>query len=150
MSTEKQRLDYLWSLYPCTFRHNVGQAWAGGKEFKNEKGETVIIGPQRVRYGLERGAADLIGYTSTIITPEMVGQKVAIFTSIEDKSEKDRISLEQIIWLLRTKIDGCISEVYKEGVKLSIDEIMELPRRDKDLRKEKIVERLYDKIAVFK
>ena len=130
MSSEKSRLDYLWTIYKTTFRNNVGQAWAGEKRDKP------------VRYGLEKGSADLIGYTSVVITPEMVGQKVAIFTSIEDKSEKDRISLEQIIWTLRTKIDGCISEVYKEGVKLSIDEIMALPKRNKSERQDKIIGRL--------
>jgi len=151
---EKKRLDYLWTLYPTTFRNNVGSAWAGGQDFRAtkdgvfpvRKGDLIIKNPGKVNYGLERGSADLIGYTIIEVTPEMVGSKVAVFTSVEDKSEKDKISLEQIIWLLRLRLDGAISEVFKEGIKLTLDQILKLPRRDHDKAKEGIIQRLCEKI----
>lgn len=154
--SEKARLEALWELYPTCFRHDVGSAYAGGHEFvakKNgmipvKKGDRVIKNPSRIRYGLEKGAGDLIGWTEKVITEEMVGQKIAIFTSIEDKSDTDRIGLEQIIWLLNLRLAGAIAEVYKEGEKLSLDDIMNLPRRkNKDqARLEKIIGRLYDRL----
>ena len=38
---------------------------------------------------------DLAGWTSAIVTPEMVGQRVAIFTGEEVKAGKDRLSKGQ-------------------------------------------------------
>jgi hypothetical protein len=38
-------------------------------------------------YGLPNGSADLVGWTSVTITPEMVGQTVAVFASVEVKPE---------------------------------------------------------------
>jgi hypothetical protein len=46
-----------------------------------------------------RGSADLIGYRTITITPEMVGQQVAVFTSIEVKTPTGRIRPEQQQWL---------------------------------------------------
>jgi hypothetical protein len=38
---------------------------------------------------------DLAGWTSVIVTPDMIGQKVAIFTGEEVKAGKDRLSKGQ-------------------------------------------------------
>lgn len=40
---------------------------------------------QLVRYGLCPGSSDLIGFRTITITPDMVGQRVAIFTAVEVK-----------------------------------------------------------------
>jgi hypothetical protein len=42
-----------------------------------------------------KGSADLIGYRTITITPDMVGQQVAVFTSIEVKTPTGRIRPEQ-------------------------------------------------------
>ncbi len=50
-------------------------------------------GAGRVAYGVTPpggGGSDLIGWVSKVITPNMVGQRVAIFTAIEVKSETGR------------------------------------------------------------
>ena len=39
-------------------------------------------------------SSDLIGWTEVVITPEMVGKKVAIFTAIEVKPETFKIKAE--------------------------------------------------------
>lgn len=56
--------------------------------FRNSVGLFTIIekGKKRVvSVGLGTGSSDLIGYTTKTITPDMVGNKVAIFTAIEVK-----------------------------------------------------------------
>ena len=44
-----------------------------------------------VRFGLCTGSGDLIGFNVVEVTPEMVGSKVAIFTSCEVKAEGKKI-----------------------------------------------------------
>jgi hypothetical protein len=52
-----------------------------------------------VTFGLAKGSADLIGWRSITVTPDMVGSKLAIFTSIEVKTPTGRVRPEQQAWL---------------------------------------------------
>jgi hypothetical protein len=52
-----------------------------------------------VTFGLARGSADLIGWRTVTVTPDMVGQQLAVFTSIEVKTPTGRIRPEQQAWL---------------------------------------------------
>ena len=52
-----------------------------------------------VTFGLARGSADLIGWRTVTITPDMIGQRLAVFTSIEVKTPTGRIRPEQQAWL---------------------------------------------------
>ena len=66
------------------FRNNRGRAWMG--KLIGQVGSTVTLAqPRHVEFGLVDGASDLIGLTAITITPEMVGQRVAIFTAGEVK-----------------------------------------------------------------
>ena len=76
------------------FRNNVGAAWLG-KVQHNFDGSVTIHNPQRVVYGLGKGTSDLIGLRSVVITPEMVGQRVAIFAAVEVKRRGKRGTPEQ-------------------------------------------------------
>ena len=52
-----------------------------------------------VTFGLARGSADLIGWRTITVTPDMVGQQLAVFTSIEVKTPTGRVSPQQQAWL---------------------------------------------------
>lgn len=52
-----------------------------------------------VRFGLCPGSSDLIGYTTVEITPDMVGQRVAVFTAVEVKSATGRPTPQQLAFL---------------------------------------------------
>ena len=67
--------------------------------WRNQVGVAVYPGGQKVPYGLCRGASDLIGIRSLVITPEHVGTTVGQFTAIEVKSAKGRLSPEQMLFL---------------------------------------------------
>ena len=49
-------------------------------------------------FGLARGSADLIGWQTLTITPDMVGQRIAQFLSVEVKSATGRVRPEQEAW----------------------------------------------------
>lgn len=85
------------------FRNNVGKCWTGKSIVINARrqiwvnpGDVVIQDGRFFHAGLCVGSSDLIGLKSVTITPEMIGQKVAIFTTIEVKTETGRTSKEQI------------------------------------------------------
>ena len=93
-------------------------------------------------FGLSPGSSDEIGWKEKIITPDMVGQKVAIFQAIEIKTLTDKISYEQIIFYLNVRYAGGLAQVYTEDRFLTHEEIMNFPRR-----KEKLVDKIqYEKI----
>jgi len=88
------------------FRNNVGKGWMGESigPFKEErkitvyKGDVIIRHARRLRAGLFVGSADILGAVSIIITPEMVGQKIALPLSMEVKTTTGRMSRPQKLW----------------------------------------------------
>jgi len=65
------------------FRANVGVAWAGKAV---RKGRFTVIADARPFHGMPEGFPDLVGWTAVTITPDMVGQRVAVFTAEEVKA----------------------------------------------------------------
>ncbi len=65
--------------------------------FRNQVGCVESDG-RWIRYGLTPGSADLIGWQSVTVTNEMVGRKLAVFTSIEVKGQHGRLTPEQDNW----------------------------------------------------
>jgi hypothetical protein len=137
---ESERLEELWLKHPNTFRLDAGTAWVGGQEYKQGK-DLFIKNPRRIAYGLE-GAGDRIGWTEQIIG----GQKVAVFTSIEDKSATDRIDVGQLIFMLNVIRAGGIAKVYRECQELTISETLDLPRRKDKKNRGAILERLIEEV----
>ena len=63
--------------------------------FRNNVGCIEGKDGRRVTFGLCKGSSDLIGFKAVTITPDMVGQSIAVFTAIEVKTPTGRISPEQ-------------------------------------------------------
>ena len=66
-----------------------------------------------VQFGLARGSADLIGWRTVVVTPEMVGQRLAVFTSIEVKTPTGRLTPQQQHWLGAVRAAGGIAGVAR-------------------------------------
>lgn len=66
-----------------------------------------------VTFGLAKGSADLIGWRTITITPDMVGRQVAVFTSIEVKTPTGRIRPEQQAWLSTVQQSGGIAGIAR-------------------------------------
>ena len=81
--------------------------------FRNNTGTLRDQNGRPVQFGLCKGSADLIGWTTRTITPDMVGQQVAVFTSIEVKSSTGRLRPEQRQWLEAVQAAGGIAGVAR-------------------------------------
>jgi hypothetical protein len=75
------------------FRCNAGQAWIGKTLHRDAR--AITIGDPRPFHGMPPGTSDLIGWHSVTVTPEMVGQRVALFLAIETKAARGRATAEQ-------------------------------------------------------
>lgn len=89
-------------------------------------GTGVVIYARKYPVGLCVGSGDEIGWTEKIITPDMVGNKIAVFTSVERKAYGDKMDDEQIKWFTRVKEAGGIAEVYKENKDGAIERMSEI------------------------
>lgn len=90
-------------------RNNVGEAWLGPWK-KLADGSVLITKPRRVRYGVGNpGGGDLIGWKRVTITPDMVGQRIAQFVSIELKGPNGTEHPEQLQWAAAVESMGGIS-----------------------------------------
>jgi hypothetical protein len=82
--------------------------------FRNQVGQLPDPRTGRpVQFGLARGSADLIGWRTITITPDMVGRQVAVFTSIEVKTPTGRIRPEQQAWLSTVQQSGGIAGIAR-------------------------------------
>lgn len=91
------------------FRANSGKAWlsGGGAPRRLVDGSVVLPAARPVALGLAlangspvAGQADLIGWRTITVTPEMVGRRLAVFLSVECKRDKGgRTSADQAHWL---------------------------------------------------
>ncbi len=86
------------------FRVNSGKAWLGsGPPRRLTDGSVVIPGARPIALGLALangdpvvGQSDLIGWRTIIVTPDMVGCRLAVVTAIEVKRESGgRTSADQ-------------------------------------------------------
>lgn len=82
--------------------------------FRNQVGQLPDPRTGRpVQFGLARGSADLIGWRTVVVTPEMVGQRIAVFTSIEVKTATGRLAPTQHSWMHAVRAAGGIAGVAR-------------------------------------
>jgi hypothetical protein len=113
------------------FRQNVGKTWIGKsvKIFKPayhflNPGDVIIRQARRFHAGFE-GQSDLGGWHSIIVTPEMVGRKLAIYAAIEVKTKTGRLKKAQKRFLDLVRAAGGIAGVARspEEAEELLDEI---------------------------
>lgn len=81
----------------CTiFRVNVGTGWVSAqKPIKHPDGAVTLIDARPLSSGLPPGFHDLLGIQRRVITPDMVGQEIGQFFTIETKTKTGRVSAVQ-------------------------------------------------------
>lgn len=82
--------------------------------FRNQVGQLPDPRTGRpVQFGLARGSSDLIGWRTVTVTPDMVGTRLAVFTSIEVKTPTGRLTPQQHAWLGTVRGAGGIAGVAR-------------------------------------
>ena len=93
--------------------------------FRNNTGTLRDQHGRPVQFGLCKGSADLIGWRTVTVTPDMVGAQVAVFLSIEVKTPTGRLRPEQQQWLDAVQAAGGIA-----GVARSVEDAQRLTMAD--------------------
>ncbi len=78
-----------------------------------------VPGANYMRFGLTKGGADVIGWKTVEITPEMVGKKIAVFTALEIKTATGKASSKQENFIERVQASGGIAGVAKTIIEAS-------------------------------
>lgn len=103
------------------FRNNVGLGWIGhpvihikeNKSVNLKKGDVVVRNARALHAGLCEGSSDAIGLTPILITQEMVGKKIAVFTAVESKTGKGKLSkIQQDFINMVIALGGIAGAVY--------------------------------------
>lgn len=86
----------------------------GARLFRNNVGRWRTDDGRWVAYGLCVGSSDVIGWTSVVVTPEMVGRTLAVFTAFECKVGRRVTTTEQGAFLSAVKAQGGIAAVVRQ------------------------------------
>ncbi len=109
------------------WRRNVGQGWIGNaKKYTAREVVTVNPGDVLIRnarpfHNGEAGQYDTYGFISIVITPEMVGTRIAQVVEAEAKQGTGRQSPEQVAWGEFVRASG-----GRAGVVRSLDDLAKL------------------------
>lgn len=90
----------------------------GSRLWRNNVGTLMDRYGHRVTYGLCIGSSDLIGYTVRVVTPEMVGSKIAVFTAIEAKAARGVATDRQVEFVRSVNVDGGIAQIVRSPEEL--------------------------------
>lgn len=80
--------------------------------FRNNTGALKDQQGRLVRYGLCKGSSDLIGWRTVTVTPDMVGQQLAVFAAVEVK-DRGAPTPEQLHFIAQVKAAGGLAGVAR-------------------------------------
>ena len=81
--------------------------------WRNNTGAMADQQGRFVRFGLCKGSSDLIGLRSVVVSPEMVGQRLAQFVALEIKTARGLVSPEQRAFLELVEQLGGVAAVCR-------------------------------------
>jgi hypothetical protein len=100
------------------FRNNTGQGWQG--QTQRDGAKLIITNPRPLMAGLHKGSSDLIGWKTVEITPDMIGQHVAVFCAVEVKTGSGRTTAEQEQFLQAVRDAGGIGVVMRDESQVAL------------------------------
>jgi hypothetical protein len=94
------------------FRNHVAEGWTG-EAVRQEDGLVLLRNARRGRFGLCPGSTDLIGWRTIVVTPDLIGQRIAAFLAVEVKSATGRPSDGQRLFVEAVRAAGGLAGVAK-------------------------------------
>lgn len=117
------------------FRNNTGVGWQGIPYWPSsrqqvwvDKGDLVLKNARALHAGIGTGGCDLIGWTTVVVTADMVGKPMAVMTAVEGKLGRLQATAEQQNFINTLNAAGGIaliardSEDYRRRVAGNMDE----------------------------
>lgn len=103
------------------FRNNIGFAVVGVVTWikaetvvKLRAGDAVVRNARPFHAGLCEGSSDTIGWTEIVVTKEMVGKKIAVFTAVEYK-KKTPLTQQQGRFITTVQAAGGLAGVARSA-----------------------------------
>ncbi len=102
----------------------------GARLFRNQVGVYRLARPECrecqsrgriISSGFCPGSSDLVGWLPLTVTPDMVGQRLAVFVAVEAKTASGRVSPAQVAFLRAVNDAGGRGHVVR-----GVDELVEL------------------------
>lgn len=94
------------------FRNNTAGAWIGRKV--HQAGNQITLADAHmIKFGLCVGSSDLCGIAPVVVTSEMVGMTIGVFTAIEVKTPTGRATQEQLHFIERVRASGGIAGIAR-------------------------------------
>lgn len=109
------------------FRQNVGMGWAG-TVIERTPARLVLENYRPLHAGLVKGSSDMVGLHPVLVTEQMVGSRLAVFTGIEAKTKRGRATKEQENFIRFVRQFGGIA-----GIARSPDEAVQIIKAGPDL-----------------
>jgi hypothetical protein len=81
--------------------------------WRNNVGRLLDQQGRPVTFGLCPGSADLVGYRTITVTPDMVGQRIAVFAAVEVKAPTGRPTPEQTAFLEHVTAAGGLAGIAR-------------------------------------
>lgn len=119
------------------FRNNTGMGWVGrmqrlmpGAAYIVKPGDVILGGARPLHAGLCKGSSDCIGWSNVIVTPEMVGLPLAVFTAVEVKAKRGHADKYQKQFIEQVNLARGIGRVLREGedfierIRVAVDELI--------------------------
>jgi hypothetical protein len=107
----------------------LGATKLGHRLWRNNRGVAFTKSGHAVAYGVgPNGASDLIGLSSIVVTPDMVGTRLAVFTAVEAKTGQLVPDSNQRAFLSTVRLLGGIALWGTDAQAILAD----LPRRVAD------------------
>lgn len=96
------------------FRNHTGSGWTGELVSRNAD-LTILRNARPCRFGLAIGGADLIGWRSLAVTPDMIGRQIALFLAVETKAPRGRLTEAQATFLLNVTAAGGLAGMARDA-----------------------------------
>lgn len=85
----------------------------GMRLFRNQVGSYHLPDGRWITSGLCVGSSDLIGWTPVVVTPDMIGKTLAVFTAVETKSGDNKATSKQEDFIAAVQAAGGFAGVAR-------------------------------------